>query len=130
MLSLNGNTAPYLQNAYVRIRSIFRKLAEEGLPAADPSAEVIFIEPAEIALAKKLFQFGEVVPQILDDYRPNVLANYLFELANTYHGFYENCPVLRAEGAARNTRLLLCAAAANVLRQGLNLLGIEVPERM
>jgi arginyl-tRNA synthetase len=130
MLSFAGNTAPYLQNAHVRIRSIFRKLAEEKLPPADPSAELVFTEPAEIALAKKLLQFGETLPQVLDDYRPNVLATYLFELANTYHSFYEACPVLRAEGATRNTRLLLSSVAAEVLRRGLNLLGIDAPERM
>ncbi len=130
MLSLNGNTAPYLQNAYVRIRSIFRKLADEGGAAANPDEPASFTEPAELALAKKLLQFGEIVPQILDDYRPNLLANYLYELADTYHGFYEACPVLRSEGVVRNTRLLLCQAAASVLHRGLTLLGIELPERM
>jgi arginyl-tRNA synthetase len=130
MLSLAGNTAPYLQNAYVRIRSIFRKLADEKLPEPDPVAPLTLAEPAEIALAKRLLQFGEVVPQILNDHRPNLLANYLFDLANTYHSFYESCPVLRAEEPARNARLLLSRAAAAVLREGLQLLGIEVPERM
>jgi arginyl-tRNA synthetase len=130
MLSFAGNTAPYLQNAHVRIRSIFRKLADEQQPAADATAELVFTEPAELALAKKVLQFGETVPQVLDDYRPNILANYLFELANTYHSFYEACPVLRSEGATRNTRLLLSQAAADVLKRGLSLLGIEAPERM
>jgi arginyl-tRNA synthetase len=130
MLSFAGNTAPYLQNAYVRIRSIFRKLAEEKLPEADAAQPLAFTDPAEITLAKKLLQFGEIVPQILDDYRPNLLANYLFELAALYHSFFEACPVLRSEPQVRNTRLLLCSATADILRQGLNLLGIEVPERM
>lgn len=130
MLSFAGNTAPYLQNAYVRIRSIFRKLADEKLPETDPTQPLSFTDPAEIALSKKLLQFGETVPLILEDYRPNLLANYLFELANLYHSFYEACPVLRSEGATRNTRLLLCSATADVLRKGLDLLGIEVPERM
>ena len=93
MLSLHGNTAPYLQNAYVRIRSIFRKRGAE----AGELAPVQLVAPEEIALAKLLLRFGEVVPQVLDDYRPNLLANYLFELANTFHGFYEACPVLKAE---------------------------------
>ena len=75
-------------------------------------------EPEEIGLAKKLLQFGEVLPQVLEDYRPNLLANYLFELANTFHGFYEACPVLKAEGPARATRLALCTVTARVLKKG------------
>jgi arginyl-tRNA synthetase len=85
---------------------------------------------AERALAKKLLQFGEVLPQVLDDFRPNLLANYLYELANTFHSFYEECPVLKAEGTARDTRLALCDVTARVLHRGVNLLGIEMPERM
>lgn len=127
MLSFQGNTAPYLQNAYVRIRSIFRKL-EAGAQAG--AGEFAFAEPAEFALAKKLFQFGETVPQILNDFRPNILANYLYELANAFHAFYEACPVLKSEGAIRRTRLALCDATARVLEKGLGLLGIEVPARM
>ena len=126
MLSFQGNTAPYLQNAYVRIRSIFRKLdGEFSAPAA-----LALAEPAELALSKKLLQFGETVPATLDDFRPNLLANYLYELANTFHGFYEACPVLKSEGATRESRLALCELTARVLRDGLGLLGIRVPERM
>ena len=137
MLSLQGNTAPYLQNAYVRIQSIFRKAAEAG--AAGPVGEAVsfpmpakFIlnEPAEIALAKKLFHFGETVPLVLEDYRPNILANYLYELANTFHTFYEACPVLKSDEPARSTRLALCDLTARVLKQGLELLGIQVPSKM
>ena len=126
MLSFQGNTAPYLQNAYVRIRSIFRKL--DGDFAA-PTA-LALTEPAEQTLAKKLLQFGETVPQTLEDFRPNLLANYLYELANTFHGFYEACPVLKSEGETRASRLALCELTARVLRDGLGLLGIRVPERM
>ena len=126
MLSLHGNTAPYLQNAYVRIRSIFRKRGSE----AGELAPVQLVTTEEIALAKLLLRFGEIVPQVLDDYRPNLLANYLFELANTFHGFYEACPVLKAEPPARDTRLALCEGTARILKQGLELMGIEVPERM
>lgn len=126
MLSLQGNTAPYLQNAYVRIRSIFRKLTE---PFVFP-VEVHLNDAAEIALVKKLAQFGEIVPQVLDDARPNILCNYLYELANTFHSFYEACPVLKAEEPVRSTRLALCDTAAKVLERGLALLGIEVPEKM
>ena len=126
MLSFQGNTAPYLQNAYVRIRSIFRKLGS----AFNAPASLTLTDPAEFVLAKKLLQFGETVPQTLDDFRPNMLTNYLYELANTFHGFYEACPVLKSEGAVRESRLALCELTARVLREGLGLLGIRVPERM
>jgi arginyl-tRNA synthetase len=126
MLSFQGNTAPYLQNAYVRVRSIFRKL--DG--AWEPGSVVALIEPAELILARKLVQFGETVPQVLDDFRPNILANYLFELANTFHSFYEACPVLKAEEPARSTRLALCDLTGRILKKGLELMGIQVPEKM
>jgi len=126
MLSLHGNTAPYLQNAYVRIRSIFRK-------AGNPPVKIgklIFADAAEINLAKRLCQFAEIVPQVLNGFRPNILANYLFELANSFHTFYEACPVLKSEEPARSSRLALCDLTARVLQRGLDLLGIKVPERM
>src|SRR6266496_3450780 len=126
MLSLQGNTAPYLQNAYVRIRSIFRKAGESA-----PSIGNLMLEsPVEINLAKRLCQFAEVVPQVLNDFRPNILANYLFELANSFHAFYEACPVLQSEEPARSSRLALCDLAGRVLQHGLDLLGIKVPEKM
>ena len=128
MLSFQGNTAPYLQNAYVRIRAIFRKAGNS--PVTSHQSSVTFTEPAEFALVKKLAQFGEVLPSILDDYRPNILCNYLFELANAYHSFYEACPVLKAEEPARSSRLALSDTTARVLAKGLDLLGIGVPERM
>ena len=127
MLSLHGNTAPYLQNAYVRIRSIFRK-AGEGLH--HQNTRVTLSEPAELALAKRLTKFAEVVPLVLNDFRPNLLANYLFELANTFHTFYEACPVLKSEEPVRSSRLALSDLTAGVLERGLQLLGIEVPEKM
>jgi arginyl-tRNA synthetase len=126
MLSLQGNTAPYLLNAYVRTRSIFRKL--DGKVTLTP--DLALTEPAERALAMKLAQFAENAHDILDDHRPNLLANYLYELADTYHSFYEACHVLRAEGTARNTRLTLCEATSRVLKTGLGLLGIQTTERM
>ncbi len=129
MLSLQGNTAPYLLYSYVRIRSIFRKGALEGNAAATNS-DFAFTEKAELALAKKLFSFGETLPQVLEDFRPNLLANYLFELASTFHSFFEACPVLKAEPAVRALRLALCDLTARTLQRGLDLLGIEVPERM
>jgi arginyl-tRNA synthetase len=141
MLSLQGNTAPYLQNAYVRIRSIFRKAGES--PVATPlggitektghrpvATTLTLTNPAEINLAKRLCQFGEIVPQVLNDFRPNILANYLFEVANGFHTFYEACPVLKSEEPARSSRLALCDLTGRVLHRGLDLLGIKVPERM
>jgi arginyl-tRNA synthetase len=127
MLSFQGNTAPYLQNAYVRIRSIFRKLEGEF---AVPD-ELLLAADEEHALAIKLLQFGEVVPLVLEDFRPNLLANYLYDLAIVFHAFYEACPVLKAETAeSRTARLVLCDVTARVLQIGLNLLGIDAPERM
>ena len=73
---------------------------------------------------------SEIVPQVLNDFRPNILANYLFELANSFHAFYEACPVLKSEAAVRSSRLVLCATTARVLKTGLELLGIDVPEKM
>ena len=126
MLSLQGNTAPYLINAYVRTRSIFRKL--DGTVEFAPECELT--EDAERTLVMKLAQFGEAVHDVLSDFRPNLLAQYLFELAGHYHSFFEACPVLRSEGVIRNTRLLLCDATARVLKCGLGLLGIKTTERM
>ena len=126
MLSLQGNTAPYLQNAYVRIRSIFRK-AGEPAPKID---KLILADRSEINLTKRLCQFAEIVPQVLNDFRPNILANYLFELANSFHTFYEACPVLKSEEPVRSSRLALCDLGGQVLQRGLDLLGIKVPEKM
>ncbi|NNE92432.1 MAG: arginine--tRNA ligase [Verrucomicrobiales bacterium] len=126
MLALKGNTAPYLLNAYVRTRAIFRKLGNEF----EGAAEISLTEQAEKNLALKLMQYGESLPTVLEDFRPNLLANYLYELATTYHKFWEACPVLRAEGAVRDTRLALCELTSRVLKHGLGLLGIRTTERM
>src|SRR5262249_506857 len=107
-------------------RSIFRKAGGEFSP---PHA-LALIEAAELSLAKRLVQFAEVVPQVLNDFRPNLLANYLFELANAFHAFYEACPGLKVDEPVRAIRLALCELTARVLRCGLELLGIGVPEKM
>jgi len=141
MLALHGNTAPYLQNAYVRIRSIFRNAGEaavatplwgvEGGTGHRPVATLLVLkEPAEINLAKRLCQFAEIVPQVLNGFRLNILSNYLFELANSFHTFYEACPVLKSDEPVRSSRLSLCDLTGRVLQRGLDLLGIKVPERM
>jgi arginyl-tRNA synthetase len=127
MLALHGDTAPYLQNSFVRIRSIFRKLDS----AFDPAGVAFHLaEDAEIHLARLLARFGEVLPQVLDDHRPNLLANYLLELARAFHSFYEACPVLKADEPVRSSRLALCELTSRVLSTGLGLLGIRCPERM
>ncbi|MEM7699415.1 MAG: arginine--tRNA ligase [Verrucomicrobiota bacterium] len=126
MLSLKGNTAPYLINAYVRTRAIFRKLGKEF----EPPSSLTLTEAAEKNLALKLAQFAEIVPAVLGDFRPNTLATYLYELAQNYHQFWESCPVLKAEGAVRETRLTLCELTGQVLRKGLGLLGIATTEKM
>lgn len=142
MLSLHGNTAPYLQNAYVRIRSIFRKAGEaatrsDSFPAVTsqtdgcPSRRSLTLAgPAELNLAKRVCQFAEIVPQVLNGFRPNILANYLFELANGFHSFYEACPVLKSQEPARASRLALCELTGRVLQKGLELMGIRAPEKM
>jgi arginyl-tRNA synthetase len=127
MLALQGDTAPYLQYSHVRIRSIFRKL-ETPFEAA--TAEIHLNEEAEIHLARLLVRFGEVLPTILDDFRPNLLANYVLELARAFHSYFEACPVLKAAEPVRSSRLALCDLTSRTLKQGLHLLGIQVPERM
>jgi arginyl-tRNA synthetase len=127
MLALNGNTAPYLQYAYARIRSIFRKggVGEGFVPAA-----LELGAPEELALARHLLNFGLVLEAVAEDHRPNFLCNYLYELAGRFTAFYENCPVLKSEAGQRASRLGLCDLTARVLKQGLDVLGIETLEQM
>jgi arginyl-tRNA synthetase len=126
LLAFDGNTAPYVQNAYVRIRAIFRKA---GLAGAAP-AEVALNDAAERTLAGKLLDFADSLFLAAEEYRPHYLCLYLFELATIFHKFYEACPVLTAETPVRDSRLVLCELTARTLRQGLYLLGIEVVEQM
>ncbi len=127
MLALNGDTAPYLQYSNVRIRSIFRKLDGEFDSSA---ASIVLEKPEEIHLARLLARFGEVVPFVLEDHRPNLLANYLLELARAFHSYFEACPVLKSEEPLKSSRLALCELSSKVLEKGLGLLGIRCPERM
>jgi arginyl-tRNA synthetase len=129
MLALSGNTAPYLQYAYARIRSIFRKggIANQELSASNA---LELAAPQEITLAKHLLNFGLVLEAVSEEYRPNYLCNYLYELAGHFTSFYENCPVLKSEPELRAARLTLCLLAAETLKRGLDLLGIEVLEQM
>ncbi len=129
MLALQGNTAPYLQYAYARIRSIFRKSEAGGAPTA--AAAMHLAAPEELALAKQLLNFGLTLEAVAEELRPNYLCNYLFELAGKFTAFYEHCPVLKAgDDATRASRLALCDLTARVLRQGLATLGIETVEQM
>jgi arginyl-tRNA synthetase len=130
LLALNGNTAPYLQYAYTRTRSLQRKGGDIGSPADLPSA-LPLSAPEELALARHLLNFGYTLEGVIADYRPNFLCNYLYDLAGKFSQFWENCPVLKAEDpAVRASRAALCEVTSRVLRLGLELLGIETLERM
>ena len=128
MLALNGNTAPYLQYAYTRVRSIFRRAAESVTTPQEPTFALK--EADELTLAKHLMNFGLVLEAVVEDYRPNYLCTYLYELAGHFARFYESCPVLKAEPQEKADRLALCDLTGRVLKQGLNVLGIETTERM
>jgi arginyl-tRNA synthetase len=132
MLSLQGNTGPYLQMQYTRICSIYRRggLTREAVRAARP--QLTLEHEDEAALAKKLLQFGGVVESVARDLKPHYLCTYLYELCETFSRFFTNCPVLKAEGEPlKMSRLLLCDRVATVLHIGLvDLLGIQVMEEM
>jgi arginyl-tRNA synthetase len=128
MLAMTGNTATYMQYSYARVRSIFGKA---GVDPHSLHQSVLLSTPQERALALALLQFSEALDRVVADYRPNHLTAYLFELATCYSDFFENCPVLRADSdELRMSRLQLCDLTARTLERGLNLLGIEVVERM
>jgi arginyl-tRNA synthetase len=130
MLAMNGNTATYMQYAFARVRSIFVKGNIDIRKIRTQTEKLVLTEPAERALALELLKFGEAVEFALRDYRPNFLTTYLFELANRYSVFFEQCPVLKADGDLKTSRLLLCDLTARTLQKGLELLGIETVERM
>ena len=127
MLALDGNTAPYMLYSYARIKSMFRRA---GVDEDALDGSIVIGERAENALAIKLLQFPEVVAAVAHQCYPHVLCNYLYELADAFMKFYEQCPVLRADEPVRTSRLLLALLTARIVRQGLDLLGIETLERM
>jgi arginyl-tRNA synthetase len=130
MLALNGNTAPYLQYAHARVRSIFRRAGLDDPSDAD-ELHVVISDPSERALVVKLLAFDGVVQGVVDSLLPHRLCTFLFELASTFTTFYEQCPVLKADtDALRASRLDLCDLTASVLATGLDLLGIEAPDRI
>ena len=131
MLAMNGNTATYMQYAYARVRSIFARGNVDVESLRRSPAPILLGSPAERALALELLRFSEAVDLTLADYRPNQLTAYLFDLANRYSTFFEQCHVLRAEtDALRQSRLLLCDLTARTIQKGLDLLGIQVVEKM
>ena len=131
---MEGNTAPNMQYAYARIKSIERKAKTKKVDIEDELKEIEALdltEPAELYLAKYLIRYGEAIQAAIADYRPNYLTAYLYELAQKFSAFYTNCPVLKAEPGKRPTRLLLCDLTARTIKHGLSeLLGIEVVEQM
>jgi len=129
MLSFEGNTAPYLQYAYTRIQSIFRKA---GIKPKSLSDDIHIENDAEKALAIKLLQFSEVVNNVGADAYPHLMCTYLYELSSLYMSFYEACPILKegVDEQTKNSRLQLCDATATILQMGLDVLGIETMQRM
>ena len=131
MLAMNGNTATYMQYAYARVTSIFAKGNVNPADLKQQLQRIDIEHPAERALALTLVQFHEALAEVAADYRPNFLTTYLFDLANRYSTFFEQCPVLRADTPEqRASRLVLCDVTARTIKQGLELLGIDVVERM
>ncbi|HUU11166.1 MAG TPA: arginine--tRNA ligase, partial [Phycisphaerae bacterium] len=133
MLALDGNTAPYMQYACARINSIARRggLDLAALMRGPASGEGFMLaEPAERRLALALLQFAETVETVADDCVPHVLCGYLYRLAGAFMGFYETCPVLKADEPIRTSRLALCGLTVKVIAKGLDLLGIATAERM
>ena len=129
-LALEGNSAPYLQYACARIASVQDKYAER-FPGKDPRSYPISVaDPLERKLASRLVRFPDVVIRAAEMYKPNVLADYLYDLAQVYSAFYQNIPFLKAEEGVRESRVRICDVTAKTLRCGLNLLGIETPTRI
>ena len=129
-LALNGNSAPYLQYAYARIASVRDKYQERFPQGRLDDYRIELKEPVERALGLKIARFPEALIRAADSYKPNVLADYLYELAQTYSTFYQNVPFLQAPEGARESRVRLSVIVARILQRGLNLLGIETLERI
>jgi arginyl-tRNA synthetase len=131
MLATDGNTATYMQYAYVRNRGIFRKGDEDEGPFRTAPPLPTLREPQERALALELLRFGEAAEAAAAEYQPLSITGYLWDLAKSYSGFFQNCPVLKAESPSlRQSRLLLCDLTARVIQKGLDLLGIRTVERI
>jgi arginyl-tRNA synthetase len=129
MLALQGNTAPYMLYAYVRVQGISRK-GQIDFETLGTDAKILLQDETELVLAKHLLQLDEVLAQIDQDLLPNRLCQHLFELSQKFNRFYEQCPILDAEEPLRTSRLILADLTARSLKLGLALLGIPVLERM
>ncbi|MEM6433130.1 MAG: arginine--tRNA ligase [Cyanobacteria bacterium P01_D01_bin.115] len=129
MLALQGNTAPYLLYAYVRVQGISRK-GQIDFQALDTEATIHLADESEFALAKHILQLDEAIAEVARDLYPNRLCQYLFELSQKFNQFYDRCSVLQADEPQRTSRLMLCDLTARTLQLGLSLLGIQVIERM
>ena len=134
MLAMDGNTAPYMQYAYARVKSIERKAIEKDVDRDKELRSIKSLnltEPAELDLAKHLIRYSEALESAIADCRPNYLTAYLYDLAQKFSGFYNSCPVLDAEESKRPTRLMLCDLTAKTIKHGLSkMLGIQVVEQM
>ena len=126
-LALDGNSGPYLQYAHARVCSLMDKAAAAG---AAPAAAFDLEVPVARQLALQLLQFGPSVVRAAENYKPSILADYLFQTAQLYSSFYQRCPILKSEPAVRDARLALCALFGKVLARGLDLLGIAAPARI
>jgi arginyl-tRNA synthetase len=129
-LNMEGNSGPYLQYAYARISSVSDKYAAQFPDKSLQNYSIQIKHPLERRIALKISRFPAAVRSAANLYRPNILADYLYELAQIYSSFYQNVPFLKAEEGVRESRIRICQITASVLRQGLNLLGIETPERI
>jgi arginyl-tRNA synthetase len=129
-LALNGNSAPYLQYTYARIRSVEQKYLAQYSGEQLESAPIVLKEPQERRLAVQLVRFAEIVPQAARLFKPSIIADYLYQLAGIYNPFYQNVPFLKSPDGVRESRIRLGNITAAVLRKGLDLLGIETPERI
>ncbi len=130
MVELKGNTATYLQYGFARVNGIFRRGNIDPVLLRNQAEPFQFVEDVERSLAVKLLQFEETLYDVTVDYRPNLLATYLFELTQTFFVFFDKCPVLSSEGQLKQSRLQLCDLTARTIKQGLALLGIDVVPKM
>ena len=131
MVALQGNTATYMQYSYARANGIFDKGDVDVAKLRESGTSILLTDPSERALGLEILRFSDALSDVIEDYRPNQLTDYVFALAKQYSRFYESCPVLKADDAeTRNSRALLCDLTARTIKQGLDLLGISVIERM
>ena len=125
VLSFDGNTGPYLQYSHARARSILRKAGKTGKPDSG-----VLTHEKEVSLLRKMAEFPDVVKRSAEDLRPHYIAGYAFDLATRFNEFYQSVPVLKADAVSRPSRLAMVEAFSLVIRNALDLMGIDVPERM